>query len=233
MTEEKVMRGANLAELMSKVAHELRSPLTSIQGFSSTLIKSWDRFSDEQKRQLVETIYSDSHRMARIVSEVLDLARAESGRLELNSSWLDLAAVLDNAIARVEHLPGSERVVVQVPEGGQVHGDFERLAHVFRNLIENAVKFSDEGDIVVSSNQTGDRVVVTVQDAGVGIEPERLGTIFEGPGPTGQKTGPSGTGLGLYLTKGLVAAHGGEIAADSVPGGGSTFTVVLPVPADD
>lgn len=227
------MAGANLAELMSKVAHELRSPLTSLQGFSATLIKRWDRFSDEQKRQLVETIYADSERMARIVSEVLDLARAESGRLELTKAWLDLRSVLDHALERAEHLPGHDRVVLEVPDGAQVYGDLERLAHVFFNLIENSIKFSDEGDIVVTAEPAPDVITVEVADRGIGIEPDRLESIFEGPGPTGQKSGPSGTGLGLYLTRALVAAHGGSIAASSTPGQGATFQVTLPVPDDD
>lgn len=228
-----MMGGPRLAEVMSKVAHELRSPLTSIHGFSSTLIKRWDRFSDEQKLQLVETIFADAQRMARIVSEVLDLARAESGQLELNRSWLDLREVLEQSVERVAHLPGHERVALRVPDEAQVHGDGDRLSHVFCNLIENAIKFSDEGEILVSGQRSGRQVDVTIRDRGVGIEPDRIGAIFSGPGPTGQKATPSGTGLGLYLAQALVAAHGGSIGVASKPGEGAEFTVSLPLPPDD
>ena len=220
------------AEMISKIAHELRSPLTSVKGFSSTLIRRWDRFSDEQKFQFVETIYADAERMGRIVSEVLDLARMESGRLELHLQNVDLAALATQAAAHHAALPGADRVQIQVPDGLRAHGDPERLSHVLGNVIENAIKFSDEGPITVSGRDLGAMVEVTVTDAGVGIEEERLDSVFSGPGPTGQKATPSGTGLGLYLSKRLVEAHGGKISVASEPGKGSTFTLTLPRAAE-
>jgi signal transduction histidine kinase len=220
------------AEMISKIAHELRSPLTSVKGFSSTLIRRWDRFTDEQKFQFVETIHADAERMGRIVSEVLDLARMESGRLELHMQNVDLAALATQAAAHHKALPGSDRVQVNIAEGLLAHADPERLAHVLGNIIENAIKFSDEGPIAIEGRSLADAVEVTVTDKGVGIEPERLGSVFLGPGPTGQKATPSGTGLGLYLSKRLVEAHGGSISVSSQPGEGSTFTVTLPKPAE-
>ena len=216
------------AEMISKIAHELRSPLTSVKGFSSTLIRRWDRFSDEQKFQFVETIHADAERMGRIVSEVLDLARMESGRLELHLQNVDLAALATQAAAHHAALPGADRVKVEIDEGLMAHADPERLSHVLGNIIENAIKFSDEGSIVVAGRSLGDTVEVTVTDRGVGIEPERLGSVFSGPGPTGQKATPSGTGLGLYLSKRLVDAHGGSMSVTSERGQGSTFVVTLP-----
>ena len=216
------------AEMISKIAHELRSPLTSVKGFSSTLIRRWDRFSDEQKFQFVETIHADAERMGRIVSEVLDLARMESGRLELHLQNVDLAALATQAAMHHAALPGADRVQVQIAEGLKAHADPERLSHVLGNIIENAIKFSDEGPIVVAGRSLGDTVEVTVSDEGVGIEPERLGSVFSGPGPTGQKATPSGTGLGLYLSKRLVDAHDGSMSVTSEPGRGSTFKVTLP-----
>ena len=216
------------AEMISKIAHELRSPLTSVKGFSSTLIRRWDRFSDEQKFQFVETIHADAERMGRIVSEVLDLARMESGRLELHLQNVDLAALATQAAAHHAALPGADRVKVEIVEGLRAHADPERLSHVLGNIIENAIKFSDEGPVVVAGRSLGDTVEVTVTDRGVGIEPERLGSVFSGPGPTGQKATPSGTGLGLYLSKRLVDAHGGSMSVTSERGQGSTFVVTLP-----
>ena len=216
------------AEMISKIAHELRSPLTSVKGFSSTLIRRWDRFSDEQKFQFVETIHADAERMGRIVSEVLDLARMESGRLELHLQNVDLAALATQAAAHHAALPGADRVNVEIGDGLLAHADPERLGHVLGNIIENGIKFSDEGPIVVAGRSLGDSVEVTITDQGVGIEPERLGSVFSGPGPTGQKATPSGTGLGLYLSKRLVDAHGGSMSVTSEPGRGSTFVVTLP-----
>ena len=221
------------AEMISKIAHELRSPLTSVKGFSSTLIRRWDRFSDEQKFQFVETIHSDAERMGRIVSEVLDLARLETGRLELHQQRVDVRELALKAAGHHAALPGADRVEVRLQEGLLAHADPERLGHVFGNLIENAIKFSDEGAIVVDGSAAGDTVEVTISDSGVGIEPERLESVFYGPGPTGQKATPSGTGLGLYLSKRLMEAHGGSIKVESSRGDGSKFTIVIPKSSAD
>ncbi len=219
---------SHFADMISKIAHELRSPLTSVKGFSATLVRRWDRFSDEQKLQFVQTIHADAERMGRIVSEVLDLARLESGDLELHQQDVDVAAVATRAARDHAALPGADRVEVRLQEGLLAHADPERLAHVLGNLIENAIKFSDEGAIVVDGAAIGDRLAVSIADRGVGIEADRLESVFYGPGPSGQKATPSGTGLGLYLSKRLVEAHGGSIEVESTRGRGSKFTILLP-----
>jgi len=221
------MADVSFAELISKIAHELRSPLTSVKGFSATLVDRWDRFTDEQRLQFVETIHADAERMGRIISEVLDLARLEAGRLELHPNDVQVATIARKA---VDQLPGApeDRIVVDVDPAVIVHADPERLGHVLTNLVENAVKFSDEGPITVSATRAGDSVEIVVTDEGVGIEEERQGEIFSGPAPSGQRSGPSGTGLGLYLTRRLVEAHSGSISVDSKPGQGARFTVKLP-----
>ncbi len=217
------------AEMISKIAHELRSPLTSVKGFSSTLIKRWDKFTDEQKFQFVETINADADRMSRIVSEVLDLARLETGRFELHATGIELRPVAEKAAQQHSVLPGADRVVVDIPEGLKAWADPDRLGHVLSNLVENAIKFSDEGDIRLSGRSLDDGTVeITVSDEGVGIEEARLPEVFSGPAPAGQRATPSGTGLGLYLSRRLVEAHGGSIAAESQVEKGSRFTVILP-----
>jgi signal transduction histidine kinase len=217
------------AEMISKIAHELRSPLTSVKGFSATLVKRWDSFTDEQRRQFVETIHQDSLRMARVIAEVVDLARIESGRLELNPAEAHLHSLCERAVKNVSGLAGAERVVVEVHPDLYVWGDFERLEHVVSNLIENAVKFSDAGGILVSAQaRPDDTIEMRVTDEGVGIDPQRLESVFDGPGSRSGKATPSGSGLGLYLSKRLVEAHRGTILAASEQGAGSTFTVVLP-----
>jgi signal transduction histidine kinase len=221
------MADVSFAELISKIAHELRSPLTSVKGFSATLVDRWDRFTDEQRRQFVETIHADAERMGRIISEVLDLARLEAGRLELHPDDVQVEAVARKAVERLPGVP-EDRVVIDVDPGVVVHADAERLGHVLTNLVENAVKFSDEGPITVRATRAGERVEIVVVDQGVGIEEERQAEIFSGPAPSGQRSGPSGTGLGLYLTRRLVEAHSGAISVDSKPGQGARFTVTLP-----
>jgi signal transduction histidine kinase len=216
------------AELISKIAHELRSPLTSVKGFSATLIKRWDRFTDEQRLQFVETIHADAERMGRIVSEVLDLARLEANRLEIHPQDVPVHTVAQQSAEHLSGLPGGDRVSVEIDAAVTAHVDPERLGHMLRNLIENAIKFSDEGSITIGARNVDGVVEVLVTDEGIGIEAERLDDLFSGPAPTGQRSGPSGTGLGLYLTRRLAEAHGGSITVSSVPGEGTTFVLRLP-----
>jgi signal transduction histidine kinase len=222
------MSDTPFAELISKIAHELRSPLTSVKGFSATLVKRWDSFTDDQKLQFVTTIHSDAERMARIVSEVLDLARLEAGRLELHATTTSIAAIAERATANVKELDMNGRITCNVDESLTGWADAERLEHILTNLLENAVKFSDEGPIEVAASHIDGAVRITVADKGVGIESELLPHLFDGPSRTGQRAGPSGTGLGLYLTRRLVEAHGGSIEVSSGVGSGSVFTIMLP-----
>jgi signal transduction histidine kinase len=221
------------AEMISKIAHELRSPLTSVKGFSATLLKRWDRFSDEQRLQFVETIHADAERMGRIVSEVLDLARLETGRLELNPASVSAKAIVDRAVEAHRRQNGAERIEIDVAEELSLWADSDRLGHVLGNLVENAIKFSDEGPIRISASAGDGTVVISVADRGVGIEADRVDEVFSGPAPPGQKATPSGTGLGLYLSRKLVEAHGGRITVESEVGTGSTFSVEMPAEAPD
>jgi signal transduction histidine kinase len=225
------MAEIEFAELISKIAHELRSPLTSVKGFSATLVKRWDRFTDEQKLQFVETILADAERMSRIVSEVLDLARIETGRLELNQTDAHLHSIAERALEQVAQLDGAKRVSLGIDDDLTAWADPERLQRVLANLIENAIKFSDDGPITVDAIRDGAFAQVKVVDAGVGIPADRIETIFLGPAPRAGHAMPLGSGLGLYISRKLVEAHGGSIGVESKEGAGSTFTVRLPAEA--
>lgn len=218
---------AKFAELIAGAGHELRSPLTSIKGFSSTLVKRWDRFTDEQRLQFIETIHSDSERMSRIVSEVLDLARVEVGRLELQLGPVDLSVSAKIVLERLEDRAGIERVEVDVPDGLSAWTDRERLERSLENLVENAIKFSDEGPVRVGAFEEDGSILVTISNTGEGIDQERLSSLFSGPGPRGQKA-PTATGLGLLLTQRILHAQGASITVDSRLGEGTTFTLKLP-----
>ena len=223
------MPETNFAELISKIAHELRSPLTSVKGFSATLVARWDRFTDEQRFQLVETIHADAERMGRIVSEVLDLARLESNRLELHRTLVDMRTVAERALERSAGRGGAKRVVIDVPAGLTARVDEERIDSVVSNLIENAIKFSDEGTIRVDAAPEGDEMIrFSVSDEGIGIPEDRMPELFSGPAPKGQKAAPTGTGLGLYLSRLLVEEHGGSIEVTSEVDKGSIFTIFIP-----
>jgi signal transduction histidine kinase len=224
------MNEARLAEMISKIAHELRSPLTSVKGFSSMLVTRWDRFTDEQRFQFVETIHSDAERMGRIVTEVLDLARLEAGRLELHPASVELATVVQKALGRLGELPGSERIETRVPSDLVVWADADRLEGVIANLVENGVKFSDAGPVLIEAGpKEGGMVMISVTDRGVGIPEPDLEHVFAGPaGGSRKHATPSGSGLGLYLGRGLIEAHGGSISVTSRLNEGTVFTVTIP-----
>ena len=121
------MSDVGFAELISKIAHELRSPLTSVKGFSATLVKRWDRFTDEQRLQFVETIHADAERMGRIISEVLDLARLEANQLEIHAQEVSVRGIAKQSAQHLAGLAGGERVEVEVEEKMTAFADPERL----------------------------------------------------------------------------------------------------------
>ena len=217
---------ARFAELIARSGHEMRSPLTSIKGFSSTLVKRWDRFTDEQRLQFIETIHVDSERMGRIVSEVLDLARAEVGHLELQLGPVNVAISAKTVVERYEAGPDGRRIDVEVPDGLNVWTDRERFERSLDNLVENACKFSD-GPVSLQARARAETVEVSVSDQGDGVDPAHLPNLFSAPGPRGHKA-PTGLGLSLLLTDRVLRAQGASITVDSKPGSGTRFTMTFP-----
>jgi PAS domain S-box-containing protein len=219
---------ATRSELVSTVSHELRSPLTSVKGFTKTLLAKWDRFTDEQKRQMLATVNEDADRVTRLLGELLDVSRIDAGRLQLRRRMVDVyeivTRVTDRMAARTEH---ADRIEIQFNgEVPQLYADPDKVEQVFTNLIENAVKYG-EGKVSVTVQVHDEAVQFTVADQGAGIPPPHLVHIFtkffRRPGER-----RTGTGLGLYITKGIVEAHGGRIWAQSEQGQGSRFHFTLP-----
>jgi len=216
------------AGLISTVAHELRSPLTSVKGFTSTLLRRWDRFSDAQKRLMLETVEADADRVTRLITELLDISRMDAGRLEVRRQVADLEGLLRGQVARMEATgEPAERFLVHVrgplPE---VWADPDRLEQVLSNLVGNAVRHgAGTVDLSLHPDPDGDGVVVMVEDEGDGIPEEHLGMVFT-KFWRGSRRG--GTGLGLYVVRGLVEAHGGRISVGRSPAGGARFRFTLP-----
>jgi hypothetical protein len=214
------------AELVSVVAHELRSPLTSVKGFTHTLLTKWDRFTDEQRRHMLATVNSDADRVTRLITELLDVSRIETGRLELHKQVVDVGTIVRRDVAaRVANGEPETRFVVTVGGGiGEVWGDPDKLAQVVGNLVENALRHG-EGTVSVTVMPAGDGVRLDVIDEGDGITAEALPRIFT-KFWRGNRRG--GTGLGLYIAKGIIDAHNGTIEAGRAPTGGARVGFVLP-----
>ncbi|MFP5218576.1 MAG: ATP-binding protein [Actinomycetes bacterium] len=219
------------ANLVSTVAHELRSPLTSVKGFTATLLAKWDRFDDEHKKVMLQTVNADADRVTRLISELLDVSRIDAGRLEVKKQVVDLEQAVRKAIAgRVAAGDGDDRFVLDAAAGlPETWADPDKLQQVVGNLLENAVRHG-EGTVTVALRPAdvdgvGPGAEITVGDEGPGIPQEKVASVFTRFW-RGSKRG--GTGLGLYIVKGLVEAHGGTVEVDRAPAGGALFRVLLP-----
>ncbi|MFI6060254.1 ATP-binding protein [Streptomyces sp. NPDC051286] len=222
------------AELIATVAHELRSPLTSVKGFTATLLAKWERFTDDQKRLMLETVDADANRVTRLIAELLDISRIDSGRLELRRQPVDLSAAVERHVqALTANGQAPDRFLVRTRQPlPAVWADPDKVDQVLGNLLENAVRHG-EGTVTIEvapapakSDEKG--TAVTVSDEGPGIPEESMGRVFTRFW-RGSKRG--GTGLGLYIVKGIVEAHGGTITVGRGPGGGAEFRFILPVGA--
>jgi signal transduction histidine kinase len=238
------------AELVSTVAHELRSPLTSVKGFTATLLNKWSRFTDDQKRVMLETVNADADRVTRLITELLDVSRLESGRMEVHRQLVDLPDRARKIIAgRVASGDPEERFRIEVRSGlPETWLDADKIDQILGNLVENAVRHGagivtivveaahldgTAAEDAASSAGTQaparpDAAAVSVRDQGEGIAPDVAPRVFR-QFWRGKRRG--GTGLGLYIVKGLVEAHGGTIGVCRAPGGGAEFRFIVPVGA--
>ena len=215
------------ADLVSTVAHELRSPLTSVKGFTATLLAKWDRFNDDQKKLMLETVNADADRVTRLLTELLDVSRIDAGRLEMRKQVVDLSAVVRKIVAgHVASGEPEDRFVVV--DGGplpEMWLDPDKIEQVVGNLVENALRHG-EGTVTVTVQPYDGGAEVTVADEGEGIPEETASRVFTRFWRGGKRRG--GTGLGLYIVKGLVEAHGGSVEVGRSPSGGAQFRFVLP-----
>ncbi|WP_436770916.1 ATP-binding protein [Yinghuangia sp. YIM S09857] len=249
----------NHAELIATVAHELRSPLTSVKGFTATLLRKWERFTDEQKRLMLETVDADADRVTRLITELLDISRIDSGRLQLHREVVDLREAVDRHVrAQIASGQPEDRFRVRCDEAlPQTWMDRDKLDQILGNLLENAVRHGagavtiemartrfgpDEGAGSTGGEPAGAKPAgpaeaagdegteITVSDEGPGIPDELLGRVFTRFW-RGNRRG--GTGLGLYIVKGLVEAHGGTIDVGRAACGGARFRFRLPAGMPD
>ncbi|WP_406046423.1 sensor histidine kinase [Micromonospora sp. NBC_00898] len=220
------------SRFLANVSHELRAPVTAIIGLSRLLADSAsDPLTAEQARQ-VGLIRSSAADLLGLVNELLDLAKAESGRIEPNWADVDLRAVygqLRGTLRALATRPEVELVVEEPPPAATVRSDEVLLAQVLRNLLHNGLKFTERGEVRLRAQRRDDHWSLSVSDTGVGIPPELHERIFEEFYQVPGATRVGGTGLGLPYARRLVMLLGGTLELSSEPGRGSTFTVTLPV----
>ena len=225
-------------EFVANVSHELKTPLTSIQGFAQA-ISDGTADTPEARRQAAEVIQAESARMYRMVLDLLDLARLDSGTADLNMSSVDVGVLLNGIAEKFEPLARKAGVTISVHAAdiSPITGDGDRLAQVFTNLVDNALNFTPPGgEVVLSSRLVDLGVEVDVADTGSGIEPQALPHVFDRfyqADASRSRTERHGAGLGLAIAQEIVGAHGGKISVQSQPGRGATFTVFLPLAPPD
>lgn len=222
------------SDLVATVAHELRSPLTGVKGFVGTLLRRWDSLNDEQKKLMLTTVHVDAERLTRLITELLDVARIDTGRLPLYPREVDAAVIVERVVSAAR--TGTTREITLDVAGDlpPVFADPDKLTQVVGNLVDNGLRHGD-GTVAVSlaalSPAAGapyDGVLLRVDDEGEGIEEAMRTRVFTKFWKGGTR---GGTGLGMYIVGGLVHAHGGEIEISDVPTGGARLDVRWP--ADD
>jgi len=220
-------------EVISTVSHELRSPLTSVKGYTSLLLNRWERLSEDQKRMMLEQVHHDADRVTRLVTELLDISRLESGRLVLRRQMVDLAGLVKGVLEKVRMMEPTLSAEVDFPDNfPHVYADPDKIEQVLTNLVENAAKYADPRTMLVGGAVENGLVTVSVADKGEGIPESDLPRVFTKFFRRAE-TRPTGSGLGLWISRGLVEAHGGRLVVESEVGRGSVFTFTLPIAPPD
>lgn len=222
-------------EFLSVASHELRTPLTTIKGYTQLLAQTVNDLEPDERATYINAVLGEIERMMGLISELLDVSRIETNRLQIHPQpirWIDFIAGRISAF-RVQHHNRDIRFEVQTPET-TVHADPDRMRQVIDNLLSNALKYSADGtDIDVSVVVLDGQIHTAVTDQGIGIPRDEIPQLFErfhrARNVSSRYYG--GLGLGLYIARAIVEAHGGTIAVESDEGSGSRFTVQLPLPA--
>jgi len=225
-------------DFVANVSHELKTPLTSIQGFAQAILDGTaeDRANIEHAAQV---IFDESDRLRRLVEDLLDLARLDARQVDFNREAVQLVELIESILNRLEirALEGNVELSNELPTLPTIIGDGDRLAQVFTNLIDNAITHSPVGgEVTICADQENGWVSIHVDDQGAGIPSEELSRIFERfyqlekARSAGKKRG---AGLGLAISREIVQMHGGRLVAQSSPGRGSRFTVQLPIARSD
>ncbi len=215
------------------VSHELKTPLTSMKTSMAVLKSLSDSEKDaDAEHEMFQIIDRSVERQSRLVGDLLDISRIETGNLKLNLEPVDLYEIILESTESMKKIADEQGIPIHIDrdcESMQITGDHDRLVQVFVNLIENALKFTEEGEIRIQARAVDGHPEIRVSDTGIGIPPEELDRIFDKfhQVDSGLTREVGGTGLGLAISRGIVEGHGGRIRAESKVGEGSTFVIVL------
>ena len=230
---ERMLAEKRKDEFISMTSHELKTPVTSLKGFVNVLQRRLLKQGDEQTLHYLSRMDFQLNKLTKLISELLDMSRIQSGKLELQIEVFDLDAFIYETVENLQLATLTHRIVVEGRADAQIEGDKDRLGQALINLLTNAVKYSPQADkVIVHISKDAEQVIIGVQDFGIGIAEAHHQRIFEQfyqvTDPE-EKTYP-GLGIGLHISQGIVERHGGRIWVESIKGEGTTFFVSLPLP---
>ncbi|MEO5653379.1 MAG: PAS domain-containing sensor histidine kinase [Marmoricola sp.] len=215
------------SDLVATIAHELRSPLTGVKGFVGTLLSKWDLLNDEQKKLMLTTVHSDAERLSRLITELLDVARIDTGRLPLYPREVETAPLIERCVESIRagtHRPIETSYAEPTPA---LFADPDKLTQVVTNVVDNAIRHG-EGTVQVTTTAITEPfagVLIRIDDEGDGIPESIRGRVFTKFWKHGVR---GGTGLGMYIVNGLARVHGGDVVISDADGGGGRVEIRWP-----
>jgi signal transduction histidine kinase len=216
-------------EFISIVSHELRTPVAGLLGFLQTTLDHWDAMAEDERRRALGRSLSSARRLHALTRDVLDTGSMEAGGLSYSFSPTDLRDEVSSAVLATQDVLPDRVVRLTLPdEAAWVSCDRERITQVLTNLLDNAVKSAPGSELDVTLETRDGSAIVSVADQGPGMNESELARVFD-KFVRGRTSTPAGTGLGLYICKQIVMAHGGEIVAHSAEGRGATVSFSLPL----
>ena len=219
-------------EFLSIVSHELRTPVAGVLGFLQSALDHWEAMAEDERRQTVQRACANAQRLQALTRDVLDTASIEAGELAYLFDLVDMRAEVESSVAAARDLQPERQISLVLPdEATWVRADPDRLQQVMANLLDNALKNSPvEREITVEVRTRGNEVLMSFTDRGAGLSDSELGQVFQ-KFVRGRGSTTRGTGLGLYISREIVEAHGGRIWASSPEGAGTTFSFTVPLAA--
>lgn len=219
---------------LGMAAHDLRSPLLSIDAFSGFIEEELSEVSTDEQKMFISRIRNNVSHMVNIINDFLTVSKIESGKLNLELTDADLKKILEDCVSTMQPLAHRSDKSIHLENGGSLpvmRLDASKMTQVFTNIISNAIDYSGAGDNILVSYEANDfgSVMVTIEDHGPGIPPETIERIFDFYERGASKGNKKGSGLGLAIASSVVEGHGGRITVESEPGKGSTFSIILPV----
>ncbi|MED4041154.1 sensor histidine kinase [Niallia taxi] len=224
------------SEFFSNISHELRTPMTSIEGYTKVLKEKLYE-TEEEKEQYLDIIHQESIRLTRMIGDLFELSKMEEGKIQFHFEWIDLSEVLDSAIQKIKWKAQKKGLEIQAyiqPDLPFIYCDGHRMMQVLINLMDNAIRYTEQGTISAKIWKENDIVRISVEDTGIGIPKDELAYIFERFYRVEKSRSREfgGTGLGLAIVKNLVEQQGGAIQAFSKIGKGTRFEIAFPVSPD-